>query len=209
MTDTETDKVEQAADAADKLSDKSKEPDRELSRIKRALRAQQAEKAEAQAQLEALRKEVEDSKLSAQERERKELENIRKQADEVQRQLAQREAEMDRLRLINKLVGKHKLLDEDYADIVLKRYNPKEHDDFDAFVAEVSKEPKFKVLFAQPEAAVQPTAPSVPGSGTNRTPNAKAGVSEGIEAEARELFPNDVHRQETYIRTLKQIKGLS
>lgn len=213
MIDEQVDETENtvAPEQTGKLSEKSKEPDRELARMKRALKAQQAERAQALAELDALKKEIEESKLSAQERERKEFEKIRQQAEEAQRRLAEREAEMEKLRLVNRLVGKHKLLDEDYADVVLKKYDPKEHEDFDEFVSELAKEDKFKRLFAnvEPEQAPVPKAPSTPGSGTNRNANAKSGVTESIEAEAMGMFPNDAVRREVYVRTLKQIKGIS
>ncbi len=196
--------------AADKLSDKSKEPDRELSRLKRALKAQQTERAEALAQLDALRKQIEDEKLSATERERKELDEARKQAAETQRRLAEREAEMERLRLVNRLVAKHKLADEEYADVILRKFDPKEHDDFDTFVAELAEQPKYKVFFESKQAPAEPPpAPAVPGSGAGRGRVAKATPEDEIIAQAKTLFPTDAVRREAYIRNLKNMKGIS
>ncbi len=210
MEDRDVEQTDTGEDTP-KLSDKPKEPDRELARMKRALKAQQAERAQALAELETLRKQIEDEKLSAQERERKELEAIRKQAEDAQRKLSEREAEMERLRLVNRLVSKHKLADEEYADVVLKRYNPDEHDDFDAFVSELVEQPKYKVFFEQPQvaAAPLPPAPPVPGSGNNRERAVKTSPEDEILATARQLFPTDAARRETYIRQLKAMKGIN
>lgn len=194
------------------LSENQKEPDRELQRLKRALQRQQAEKAEAAAELERLKKQIEDEKLTVTERERKELEAARKQSEELARRVLEREAENERLRLVNRLVAKHKLEDEDYADIVLKHYNPKEHEDFDQFVSELAAQDKYKKFFVQPAAPAkpEPKAPAVPGSGNARDRTPTATAEEALQVEARAMFPgpNDAEKRRRYVENrLKLMKG--
>lgn len=202
------DKQPEVAQQTDAISDKTQEPDRELQRLKRALQRQQTEKAEALAELEKIRKSAEDDKLSATERERKELEATRKEAAELGRLVKEREAENARLKLVNRLVTKHKLEDEEYADVVLKHYKPEEHEDFDAFVEDLAAQPRYKKFFVQAEAAA-PRPPAVPGSGNTRDKAPTITAEETLRAEARALFPNpqDEARRQGYINNRLKLKG--
>lgn len=189
------------------LSDKTKEPDRELARVKRALKNQQAERDNAKAELDALRAQIETDKLSAQDRERKELEIAKNRAAEFERAANERAAENVKLKLVNRLISKHKLADEEYADIVLKKYDPAEHDDFDAFVDEFAANPKYKVFFAQAHTAEPVTAPATPGSGNGRVNTKKQTEEDAIKAFAMREYPNDPARRESLIRNMRALDG--
>jgi len=201
----EDDKVEQTETVA--LSDKNKDPDRELARVKRALKNQQAERDNAKAELDALRAQIASDKLSEQERERKELEAAKARAAEFERAANERAAENERLKLVNRLISKHKLADEEYADIVLKKYDPTEHDDFDAFVNDFAAEPKYKVFFAQAHTSEPVVAPGIPGSGSARVNTKKQTEEDAIKAFAMLEYPNDPARRESLIRNMRALDG--
>lgn len=198
-------------DAAEK--DPPADGDKDLKRLKKALSALQKEKTTLESQLADFRKEIENAKLSEQQRTSKELEEFKATLAKRDAEKATLEAEVARERRVSVLVAKHGLADPDFADVILKRWNPEEHEDFDTFAASAKKDKKYAPLFTgirpteitnDDGSKVIPAAPGTPSRATGRA--GPSGPSEDDMEIAKTLYPNAPARQTAYLENLKKIK---
>lgn len=186
-----------------------KKPD-DLRRIKKANAALQKERDDFKAKLEKFEKDVQDAKLTEVEKYQKMLKQQADEAAAAKAEAAAAKKEREYERKISLLVAKHKLADPDYGDLVLKGYNPEEHEDFDAYVAEVKKKPSIARLFGSQDNRIvdedgSDIEPKVAGS---QTKPARGSSWEEREREiAESLYPNNKARQDAYIAGLKKLRG--
>lgn len=187
--------------------------DKDARRLKKALAALQKDKADLEKQLADFRKEIETSKLTEKEKVEKELAGLREQLTKHDGEKAAMEAEVAKERRVSILVAKHGLADPEFADVVLKKWDPAEDADFDAFVGKVKKDSRYSRLFSPPAAESKITNEDgtdiVPGAGTgvgNRRISMTSGVREVDEQIAVDLYPNSPTKQKAYIDTLQHMK---
>lgn len=203
---------EPAADAAEPVAvvAAEKKPD-DVRRIKIANKTLQRERDEYKAKFEKFEKEAQDAKLSEVEKFQKLIKAREEEATQALAEAAAAKKERDFERNVSRLVAKHNLADPDYGDLVLRGYNPEDHDDFDAYVAEVKKKPSIARLFKT--------------EGNNRilddegmeivpkTAGSSGKVSKGSNWEENErsiaesLYPNNKPRQDAYILGLKKLRA--
>lgn len=189
--------------------------DKDARRLKKALSSLQKEKADLEKQLTDFRKEIEESKLTEQQKVAKELETLRNEVAKRDNDRKALEAEIARERRVSVLVAKHGLADPDFADVVLKKWNPDEHEDFDKFAASLKKDEKYARLFtalrADPGITNEDGSKIIPNSTvgmSNRSaaPTGRGGPSDEDEQIARDLFPNSPAKQKQYLENLQRIK---
>lgn len=190
--------------------------DKDSKRLKKALSSLQKEKMDLEKQLTDFRKEIEESKLSEQQKVAKELETLR--AEVAKRDNAQKalEAEIARERRVSVLVAKHGLADPDFADVVLKKWNPEEHEDFDKFASSLKKDEKYARLFtslrADPGITNEDGSKIIPNAGVGMSGRSAAnegkvrGASDEDEQIARDLFPNNPDKRRMYLENLQRVK---
>lgn len=188
--------------------------DKDSRRLKKALSSLQKEKAELEKQLTDFRKEIEESKLTEQQKVAKELETLRNEVAKRDNERKALEAEIARERRVSVLVAKHGLADPDFADVVLKRWNPEEHDDFDKFANSLKKDEKYARLFtsvrADPGITNEDGSKIIPngtvGMASRSAAPSRGGTSDEDEQIARELFPNAPAKQRQYLENLQRVK---
>lgn len=158
-------------------------------------------------ELKKLKDEAEKAKLSESERSAATLKQIEKERDEARAEALRAKAEREQERKISQMVAKHGLRDADFGELVLKQYNPDEHDDFDGFVNLVKKNKKFEPLFVKQEDAervtdedgndIEPTPPR-----PNKSKTGAKQPSAEHEEFARKQFPGDEARQKAYLANI-------
>lgn len=184
----------------------------EARRIKTANRTLQKERDDLKAKLDKYEADAQNAKLTETEKWAKAIKDKEAEADVLRQEAAKAKTERDFERRVSTLVAKHKLADPDYGEIVLKGYNPDEHADLDAYVAEVKKRPAIARLFESERKAEKvlddagnEIVPSISGS-SNKT-KTQGGWETSEREIAESLFPGQVDRQNNYIQTLKKLKA--
>lgn len=170
--------------------------------LKKANKTLTRERDEIKTKLETLEREAAQAKLTDAERTAASLKQLAKERDDAlaEREAAKREREQERR--ISQMVAKHGLRDPEFGDIILKQFNPEEHDDFDKFVATTKRNQKYSVLFGVPgddrilDDDGEEIVPQAPRQGSN-----KGKVVNNTEHEdfARRMFPGNAAQQQAYL----------
>lgn len=182
--------------------------------IKKANLTLTRERDEARAELARLQKAQEDATLSSNEKAAKELAAAQAEAAAVKAELASQKLLVDRTMKVAHMVAKHKLADPSYGELILQGYKPDEHEDFDQFVVEQAKIPKFARLF---DTGSSTGDRILDDDGNEIIPSTRVGGSgarskgsnwEDKEAEvAAGLFPYDKARQARYLAEVRKLRG--
>lgn len=190
----------------------AKEPDdKEARRLKKALSTLQKEKESIEKQLADFRKEIEDAKLSEQQRAAKEVEALRAEKEAAISSRTALEKELEKERRISTLVAKYDLADPEFGDILLRRIGPE--DDLDTFIRTAKKDEKLSRLFKGPNdnrITNEDGSAIVPGVAPGAAPRSRSAASGPLDEDleiAMDLFPNDANRRQAYLDRLKKIKG--
>ena len=201
---------EPAAVAAEPVAEPAaeKKPD-DIRRIKIANKTLQRERDEYKAKFEKFEKDASDAKLSEVEKFQKLVKAKEDEALEARTEAARAKAERDFERNVSRLVAKFDLADPDYGELVLKGYNPEDHEDFDNFVAEAKKKPSIARLFKSKERILDDDGAEI----VPKTAGSSGKVSKGSNWEdnersiAESLYPNNKPRQDAYILGLKKLRA--
>ena len=185
-----------------------KKPD-DVRRIKIANKTLQRERDEYKAKFEAFEKAAADAKLTEVEKFQKLVKAKEDEALEARTEASRAKAERDFERNVSRLVAKYDLADPDYGELVLKGYNPEEHDSFDSFVAEAKKKPSIARLFKSKDRILDEDGAEI----VPKTAGSSGKVSKGSNWEdtersiAESLYPNNKQRQDAYILGLKKLRA--
>lgn len=181
-----------------------------LKGLKKANKTLETERNTLAEELKRLKDEAEKAKLTETERTAATLKQIEKERDDAKAEALRAKAEREQERKISQLVAKHGLRDADFGEIILKQYNPDEHEDFDGFVNLVKKNKKFEPLFSKPSDEDRVTdeegndiEPSPPRSVKSKTSGKQ--VSAEQEEFARKQFPGDEARQKAYLANIASL----
>lgn len=177
--------------------------------LKQANRTLQTERDNLAKQLAESKEAEAKSKRTAEEQAKVELENIRKERDQARADAEAAKRERETERRVSTMVAKHGLKDPDYGELVLKSFNPEEHEDFDAFVTLAKKNKKFEPLFNKVEAAEETrvtdedgedVVPAAPRSNKSKAPGAGSKLAQSEhEAFAQSRWPGDEAKQKAYV----------
>lgn len=182
-------------------------PDNDAKRMKKALANLQKERDEAKAALAAAAEEAKRSSMSELEKYKADVASKTQEAEAARKEAAQAKMEREQERLVSRLVAKHKLADPEYGELILKRYKPEEHDDFDSFVDEVKKEDKFKRLFGADKIVDEDGNDIVPNA-RGVSSKTKGASEEAVDRElAESMFPNNKSRQDSYLAQMKKLRS--
>lgn len=210
MADTVVDPVVEGQETKTQEEKKVVQPSDDLRRIKKANAALQKERDDFKAKLDKAEKDAQDAKLTEVEKYQKLVKQHQDEAALAKQEAAAAKKEREYERKVSLLVAKYKLADPEYGDMVLKGYNPEEHDDFDEYVKEVKKKPAIARLFGTVEDRIvnedgSDIEPKVAGS---QAKQARSSSWEEREREiAESLYPNNKARQDAYIAGLKKLRG--
>lgn len=189
-----------------------KEPDDKLRGIKRANKTLQTERDQLAEKLAKFEAEAAKAKMTAEERAASELAALNKKIAELQAESEKAKSEAERERKISKLIAQHDLADPEFGDLILKKFNPDEHDDFDTFVKDIKKQPKYGALFRGEKTARitnedgSDIVPAVPhGSNANGQKSGK-GYTDQDEELARSQFPGNPDKQKKFLDQLATSK---
>lgn len=200
--------VDPAADAAEPVVAAEKKPD-DVRRIKIANKTLQRERDEYKAKFEKFEKEAQDAKLSEVEKFQKLVKAKEEEAATAIAEASAAKKERDFERNVSRLIAKHSLADPDYGDLVLRGYNPEEHD-LDAYVAEVKKKPSIARLFKTENSRIldEDGTEIVPKTAGNTGKVSKGSNWEDNERSiAESLYPNNKPKQDSYIAGLKKLRA--
>ena len=179
--------------------------------LKQANRTLQNERDALAKQLADAKEETARSKRTADEQAKVELENTRKERDAARADAEAAKRERETERRVSTMVAKHGLKDPDYGELVLKGFNPEEHDDFDAFVTLAKKNKKFEPLFNKTEAPEErvvdengdDVVPETPRANKSKAPGAGSKLAQSEHEEfARSRWPGDEAKQKAYVATV-------
>lgn len=181
--------------------------------LKQANRTLQTERDNLAKQLAEAKEAEAKSKRTAEEQAKVELENIRKERDQARAEAAAALKERETERRVSTMVAKHGLKDPDYGELVLKGFNPDEHDDFDAFVTLAKKNKKFEPLFNKVEEEARVTdedgeevIPAAPRANKSKAPGAGSKLAQAEHEEfARTRWPGDEAKQKAYVATVTNL----
>lgn len=189
-----------------------KKPVDEVRRIKNANKTLQKERDYLKFKLEKFEKDAENAKLTEIEKYQKLVREKEKEAESARSEAAKAKVEREFERKVSTLVAKHKLADPEYGELVMKGYDPDEHEDFDAFVAEAKKKPSIARLFLSGENSDRvvddegnDVIPKVAGS--SGAVKKGSNWEENERVIAKQLYPNDKTRQDNYIAAVKSLKA--
>lgn len=167
-----------------------------LKGLKKANKTLQTERDGLRTELDTLKKSIEDAKRTDAEKVQAEIKAMNDRLAALANEASAAKKALDRERKISQLVSKHKLADPEYGDLVLQKYNPDEHEDFDQFVGELRKAPTYARLFEQERILddggneIIPRAPS----GTAKKPGSNL---DALDREfAISIHPNDKKLQD-------------
>lgn len=188
--------VEQTVDKTNS-DDASKKAKAEAARMAKALADLQKKNAE----LEEFKKAAEREKMSEAERIKAEKEDLAEKLRKQQDDLASARAELERERLINKLVVEGLEDPEEFGPTILSKYDP--DTPWADFVAEIKASKKFGKLFKAEQAPVQErvAVPGKPNSGGTRV-NKIEGVTDRDRERAEKLYPKDKNLQALFLKNL-------
>lgn len=213
-TKAAADQVELDKSKTVETADKEKvvAPEDKLKGIKKANKTLQAERDAARGELDKLKAEAAKAKMSAEERASADLAALNKQLADAKLEIEKERKAADRERKISKLVAQHDLADPEFGDLVLNKFDPDEHDDFDTFVKDLKKQPKYGALFRGERQRItnedgSDIVPNVPGGagGTGKGRDS-AGASDQDAELARAQFPNDEKKQKKFLDNLAATK---
>ena len=202
MSDTGVEKTEAPAEKPPEVK-----PENKIRRMEKALASLQKERDEAKS---ALAKAAEDAQRASM----TELDKLKadaaakaKEAEDFKAEAARARAEREQERLISRMVAKHKLGDPEYGELVLKRYKPEEHEDFDAFVEEVKKEDKFRPLFGSQKIVDEDGEDIIPNARGVSTKTKQASAESADREFAESMFPNNKAKQDSYLAEMKKLRS--
>lgn len=174
-------------------------------RMERALASLQKERDDLAAQLTKVAEDTKRASMTELERYKADAEARAREVEAARAEAAVAKAERERERLVSRLVAKHKMADPEYGDLVLKGYDPKTHEDFDAFVDEIKVQPRYRVLFGSERIVDESGEDIVPNSRSVSTKTKKQAAEVDLEEFAASMFPNDKARQKSYIETVRKL----
>lgn len=183
---------------------------KDKARMAKALAALQKERDDAKAALAKAQEDAKRASMTELDKLKADLDAKAREAEAARIEAAQAKAERERERLVSRLVAKHKLAEPEFGDLILKGYNPEEHEDFDAFVATVKADAKYKRLFALDNRITNEDGSDiVPATGP--APKSKTSNGSSQDADDREfaesMFPNNKARQDAYIAQLRKLRS--
>lgn len=189
----------------DKTEVKTVDP---LRGLKKANKTLASERDKLAGELAKLKEDAEKAKLSDTERANAELKRLEKERDDAKAEALRAKAERETERKVSQLVAKHGLRDPEFGEIVLRQFNPDEHDDFDTFVTQVKKNKRYEPLFKELDDARvtdedgEDIVPERPKAG--KSVKTKA-TNTDHEDFARKQWPNDEARQKTYLANIASL----
>lgn len=180
--------------------------------LKKANKTLQKERDDLKAKLDASEAEAKRAKLTDDEKTKTDLATLRRERDEAKADAERAKKERETERLVSQLVAKHGLRDPDFGETVLKKFNPEEHDDFDAWAKALKKDKKYEPFFGNLTSGQvdrvtddegNDVEPEPPRGGTGRTTK-KPNASEH-EDFARKQWPGNKDKQQAYLDNIAAI----